>query len=218
MSCSSISNKVALGAGCYWGTEKYVVKDFQKIFPNSIKTAKVGFMAPEPQKAITNPTYRQVCSGTSGHIEVLDVELNQPEIYFEELIKFFFQFHDPTTKNQQGNDRGYQYASCVFTSDSEQSRITKKVIQDLQVLIDKKLITAYSNKKVETFVADYNTFYEAQEDHQEYLMKNPNGYCNHRIRFKEWPSITASTETSPPSPSPTSGGFLSKIFGQPKGE
>lgn len=147
-------------------------------------------MAPEPEKALKNPTYRQVCSGTSGHIEVLDVELSHPK-YYEELVKFFFQFHDPTTKNRQGNDVGYQYASCIFASDEEQASIAQKVKQDVQKLIDQKLITSYSNSKVETFISKYNQFYEAQEDHQEYLSKNPNGYCNHRIRFKDWPTSSA---------------------------
>jgi len=161
--------------------------DFQKLFPNSIKSAKVGFMSPEPEKAVKNPSYRQVCSGTTGHVEVLDVELNEPEKHFEELVKFFFQFHDPTTKNRQGNDRGFQYASCVFTSDEEQKRIAQKVKEEVQHLVDQGKITSYSDKKVETFLADYNTFYEAEKEHQEYLMKNPNGYCNHFFRFRSWP-------------------------------
>ena len=84
-----LSNKLALGAGCYWGTEKYVRKDFQKMFPNSIKDCAVGFMSPESKPRISRPTYEQVCSGASGHIEVLYVELNEPEKHFEELIRFF---------------------------------------------------------------------------------------------------------------------------------
>jgi peptide-methionine (S)-S-oxide reductase len=144
-------------------------------------------MAPNPESALKNPTYRQVCSGTSGHIEVLDLELSDAK-YFEDLVKFFFQFHDPTTKNRQGNDVGYQYASCIFVSNKEQESIALKVKQDVQKLVDQKRILSYANAKVETFIASYNQFYEAQEDHQEYLTKNPNGYCNHRIRFKDWPS------------------------------
>lgn len=97
----AISHTLALGAGCYWGTEKYVVKDFQKKFPNSIKKAKVGFMSVDPENAIKNPNYRQVCSGTTGYVEVLYVELNDPASTFEPLVRFFFQFHDPTTKDRQ---------------------------------------------------------------------------------------------------------------------
>ena len=171
-----MSTNLALGAGCYWGTEKYVKKNFQEMFPNSILSAKVGFMSPDPN-AMTNPSYRQVCSGSTGHVEVLNVELSDPEKHFKELIKFFFQFHDPTTKNRQGNDAGTQYASCIFCSDDEQTRIANKVIADLQSHIDAGRVTSsYAKKKVETFVTNATTFYEAQEEHQEYLMKNPNGY------------------------------------------
>ena len=172
---TEISKKLALGAGCYWGTEKYVKKNFQEMFPNSIMNAKVGFMSPDPN-AMKNPTYRQVCSGSTGHVEVLDVELNDPEKHFEELVKFFFQFHDPTTKNRQGNDTGTQYASCIFCSDEKQMNIAKKVINELQQHIDSGNVTSYSNLKVETYVAKTNTFYEAHEEHQEYLMKHPSGY------------------------------------------
>jgi Peptide methionine sulfoxide reductase len=77
---------------CYWGTEKYIVIDFQKRFPNSIHKASVGFMSPNPN-AVKNPSYRQVCSGTTSHVEVLHIELNDPDTHFEELIKFFFMFH-----------------------------------------------------------------------------------------------------------------------------
>merc|ERR1711862_775879 len=164
----SMSTNFALGAGCYWGTEKYVKKDFQKMFPNSILSANVGFMSPDPN-AIKNPTYRQVCSGSTGHVEVLNVELNDPEKHFEELVKFFFQFHDPTTKNRQGNDVGTQYASCIFCSDEEQTRLANKVIAELQGHIDAGRIKSYANKKVETYVTKTNTFYEAHEEHQEYL-------------------------------------------------
>jgi len=186
---SNLSTNLALGAGCYWGTEKYVKKNFQEMFPNSILSAKVGFMSPDPN-AMKNPTYRQVCSGSTGHVEVLNVELRDPEKHFEELIKFFFQFHDPTTKNRQGNDAGTQYASCIFCSDDKQIKIAKKVIDELQEHVDARRVTSYCNGKIETYVANTTTFYEAHEEHQEYLMKHPNGYCNHRVRFRSWPKMT----------------------------
>merc|ERR1739838_127388 len=129
--------------------------DFQKKFPGVIANAKVGFMNPDPN-GMKNPSYRQVCSGATGHVEVLNVELTKkasetPEI-FEEMMKFFYRFHDPTTLNRQGNDRGTQYGSVVFCSSAEPK------------------------------IADFTTFYEAHEEHQEYLFKNPSGYCNHRYR------------------------------------
>merc|ERR1711935_668653 len=162
-----IASTLALGAGCYWGTEKYIVKDFQKKYPGCIANAKVGFMNPDPN-GMKDPSYRQVCSGRTGHVEVLNIELTSeasstPEI-FEEMMKFFYQFHDPTTLNQQGNDSGSQYGSVIFCSSDEQK------------------------KKIESAIVDYTTFYEAHEEHQEYLAKNPLGYCTHRYRFKSWPT------------------------------
>eukprot|EP00536_Pseudo-nitzschia_multiseries_P005759 jgi/Psemu1/13406/gm1.13406_g len=185
-----IASTLAIGAGCYWGTEKYIVKDFQKMHPGCIANAKVGFMNPDPN-GIKNPSYRQVCSGSTGHVEVLNIELSDeaastPEV-FEDLMKFFYMFHDPTTLNQQGNDRGTQYGSVVFVSSPDQRKIAERVKDELQLHMDSKVITSYQRKKVETTIADYTTFYEAHEEHQEYLAKNPSGYCNHRYRFKSWP-------------------------------
>ena len=104
------------------------------------------------------------------------MKLANPEKHFEMLIWFFFQFYDPTTKNRQGNDRGSQYASCIFCSDEKQMNIAKKVITELQGHIEARRITSYSNKKVTTYVTEANTFYEAHTAHQEYLAKNPFGY------------------------------------------
>jgi len=186
-----IASTLALGAGCYWGTEKYIVKDFQKKHPGCIANAKVGFMNPDPN-GMKDPSYRQVCSGSTGHVEVLNIELTPeasatPEI-FEEMMRFFYTFHDPTTLNSQGNDRGTQYGSVVFCSDETQKGIAENVKSQLQGHIDAKNVKAYQKKKVETAVVDYTTFYEAHEEHQEYLANNPSGYCNHRYRFKDWPT------------------------------
>lgn len=143
-------------------------------------------MNPDPN-GMENPTYRQVCSGSTGHVEVLEVELNDPDKNFEELIKFFFMFHDPTTLNRQGNDVGTQYASYIFCDGEEQIKIANKVKDELQAAMDAGKVKSYVGKKVETAIGPMTTFYPAHEEHQEYLMKNPNGYCNHRFRFKEWP-------------------------------
>lgn len=164
------------------------MKDFQKKFPGSIKKAKVGFMSTDPNNPISNPNYRQVCSGTTGYVEVLYIELNDPERTFEPLIKFFFQFHDPTTKDQQGNDVGTQYSSVIFCDDDAQTTIANNVKNELQKLIDDGKIKAYINKQVSTIIVRTAPFVEAHEEHQEYLDKNPYGYCNHSIRFNEWPT------------------------------
>lgn len=185
MSSSAIGSTVSLGAGCYWGTEKYIKVEFEKMFPGSIKSARVGFMSPEKDHP-KNPSYRQVCTGTTGHVEVLQVELNDPISHFEELIKYFFCFHDPTTLDRQGNDTGSQYASAIFVSDDHQKEVAEKVMSDLQSYITLSK-SPYSGKKIATKIHDINEFYQAQESHQEYLMKNPNGYCNHYLRLKKWP-------------------------------
>ncbi len=160
--------------------------DFQMKFPNAIKEASVGFMSPLNQPQMKNPSYRQVCSGTSGHVEVLYVELNEPKKHFEELIRFFFTLHDPTLKDRQGNDRGFQYSSWVFCGDEEQFRIVEKVRGELQEAIDQKVVKAFMTTKVETQICDLKEFTLAEEKHQRYLAKHPNGYCNHRIRMKIW--------------------------------
>jgi peptide-methionine (S)-S-oxide reductase len=160
--------------------------DFQKRFPGAVKKARVGFMSPLRSPRIKNPTYEQVCTGQSGHVEVLYVELNDPSKHFEELCRFFFTFHDPTLKNRQGNDAGFQYSSWIFCGDNEQFQIAQKVKRALQVAIDRKVITAYVNSGVQTQITDLSEFTEAHAAHQEYLFKNPNGYCNHRIRVTKW--------------------------------
>jgi peptide-methionine (S)-S-oxide reductase len=163
----------------------------QKLFLSLIKK-KVGFMSPDPN-AMKDPSYQQVCSGSTGHVEVLNVELtaeaaSTPAIY-EDLIKFFFRFHDPTTRNRQGNDVGTQYASIIFCTSEQQKKIAQTVKQELQDAVNAKKITSFQSTTVETQIVDYTTFYEAHEEHQEYLFKNPSGYCNHRFRFQEWPEL-----------------------------
>lgn len=188
---SGLSHTVALGAGCYWGTEKYVRKDFQKRFPGSIKSATVGFMSPQAQPRFRKPSYKDVCTGRTGHVEVLLVELNDPAAHFEELMRFFFMFHDSTTANRQGNDRGSQYASFVFCGDQQQLAIANKVRDELQQLLDAGAIRAFDASKVTTAITPLQEFTPADESHQRYLEKHPNGYCNHRMRFKQWPTLVA---------------------------
>ena len=93
------------GAGCYWGTEKYYATNFQKQHPNSLLGYAVGFMSPDPN-AVENPAYRAVCSGMTGHVEVLHIKFDKSKVSYEKLVKHLFTFHDPTTKEGQGNDKG----------------------------------------------------------------------------------------------------------------
>jgi peptide-methionine (S)-S-oxide reductase len=181
-----ISNRACFGAGCYWGTEKYFYHDFGKRENNGkIVKGQVGFMGPE--SAPENPSYKDVCSGSTGHVEVYDLEFEGGADYYEAIVRFFFQFHDPTTFNKQGNDKGTQYASVIYCYDKKQFDIAQKVRSELQVLIDEKRVTSFTEKKVNTDIRMKTIFYPAHAEHQDYLANNPNGYCNHRIRFAEWP-------------------------------
>jgi len=145
-------------------------------------------MSPEAQPRIKNPTYEQVCTGRSGHVEVLYVELNNPKKHFEEVLRFFFTFHDPTLKDRQGNDRGFQYSSWIFCGDDEQFEIARKVRAELQDAMkhSKSVRGVFKNPTVETQLSDLKEFTIAGDEHQNYLARNPTGYCNHRIRLKQW--------------------------------
>jgi peptide-methionine (S)-S-oxide reductase len=158
-----------------------------KVFPGSGKVVEgnVGFMGPATAKK--DPSYKEVCTGTTGHVEVYDLKFEGGETAYENLVKHFFMFHDPTTLNRQGNDRGTQYASAIFVYDDKQKEIATRVKKELQELINKSKIPGYQNKEVVTHITEATTFYPAHEEHQEYLEKNPGGYCNHGYRFSHWP-------------------------------
>lgn len=189
---NDINSHAVFGAGCYWGTEKYLFYDFQKKMKEKGKlgriiSGQVGFMG--PASAPSNPSYKDVCSGATGHVEVYHCEFEGGSEFYEAMVRYFFQFHDPTTFNKQGNDKGTQYASVIYCFDQKQIDIATKVRADLQQLIDEKKVTAFAEKRVNTDIRSATTFFPAHAEHQDYLANNPNGYCNHRVRFAEWPSV-----------------------------
>ena len=141
-----------------------------------------------PPTAKANPTYREVCTGSTGHVEVYDMEFNGGDETFEKLVRHFFMFHDPTTMDRQGNDRGSQYASVIFCYNDAQVSIAQKVKAELQKLVDAGKVK-YSEKKVVTDIRPATIFYAGPTDHQKYLENNPFGYCNHGYRFQKWPSL-----------------------------
>jgi peptide-methionine (S)-S-oxide reductase len=135
-----------------------------------------------------NPTYEEVCSGSTGHVEVAQVAFDAAKVSYRDLVKFFFTFHDPTLLNRQGNDRGTQYASCIFATSEEQKKVANEVIKELQGMIDSKSIEfvrarSFEGDRVTTQVRDAGAFFPAKEENQMYLAQNPGGYCNHSIRF-----------------------------------
>jgi peptide-methionine (S)-S-oxide reductase len=180
-----ISNQACFGGGCFWGVEKYFKDEFANMHPESNIAGKVGYMG--PKTAVVNPSYKDVCTGKTGHVEVYNFSFDGgPEMY-EKLVRFFYRFHDPTTLNQQGNDRGTQYGSVIFCYDDEQKEIAHRVTKSLQTILSSSDENIYrGGDKVRTDVREATVFYAATEEHQEYLMKNPWGYCNHRLWFT-WP-------------------------------
>ena len=116
------------GAGCYWGTERFIVNKLGEEYKGAILGNAVGFMSPN-KDAEANPAYKKVCTGTTTHVEVLHFRFDNTVISYEELVKYFFTFHDPTTRNKQGNDNGTQYASCIFYHSEEQKKTAEMVIE-----------------------------------------------------------------------------------------
>ncbi|MGH8014587.1 MAG: bifunctional methionine sulfoxide reductase B/A protein [Candidatus Zixiibacteriota bacterium] len=145
--------------GCFWGTEHLLKK-----FPGVIST-RVGYMGGHTK----NPTYKQVCEGNTGHAEANEVVYDPIKTTYEELAKYFFEIHDPTQINRQGPDIGDQYRSAVFYADETQKRIAEKLIGQLKA----------KGLKVATELAAADTFYEAEQYHQDYYTytgKEP--YCH----------------------------------------
>ncbi len=150
-----------MGAGCFWCVEA-VFDDLK-----GVESVESGYSGGHTE----NPTYQQVCSETTGHAEVANVNFNPQEISFKEILQVFFAVHDPTTLNRQGNDVGSSYRSAIFYHDENQKRIAEEVIKE---------VTAegvYDNPIV-TEVTPFDKFYIAENYHQEYFANNPNQpYC-----------------------------------------
>ncbi len=157
--------KALLGAGCFWGVE-HILKKI-----DGIVSTDVGYSG----GSVVDPTYPMVCSGGTGHAEVVLVEFDSSVISYEKVLDVFFRLHDPTTLNRQHNDIGTQYRSVIFTYNDEQKRIAHEVIKKLN---DSKVF----DKPVVTQVLPATKFYKAEDYHQDYLVKNPDGYMCHILR------------------------------------
>jgi len=150
------------GLGCFWGAER---KFWQ--LPGVYTTA-VGYAA----GYTPNPTYHEVCSGMTGHNEVVFVVFDPKAISYAELLKVFWESHNPTQGMQQGNDRGTQYRSGIYTYSDEQ----KQLAEDSRDLYQKALNKS-GYPAITTEILEAPEFYYAEDYHQQYLAKNPNGYC-----------------------------------------
>lgn len=154
-----------LAGGCFWGMEE-ILRNI-----NGVTNTVVGYSG----GTIDNPNYGIVKLGTSGHAESVQIEFDPKKISYAELLGYFFRMHDPTTLNQQGNDKGTQYRSAIFFHSPEQERTAKEVIAKIENA--KKW-----PRPIVTQVIPAAKFYPAEEYHQDYLKKNPGGYTCHWLR------------------------------------
>jgi peptide-methionine (S)-S-oxide reductase len=148
--------------GCFWGAEKLFWE-----LPGVYSTA-VGYAG----GFTPNPTYEEVCSGATGHAEVVRVIYDPQKIGYDDLLKAFWESHDPTQGMRQGNDLGTQYRSAIFTQDAEQrqaAEASRRIFQER--------LTAAGHGSITTEISDAPEFFYAEDYHQQYLAKNPDGYC-----------------------------------------
>ena len=165
-----------LAGGCFWG-----MQDLLRRYPGVIST-RVGYTGGD----VPNATYRN----HGAHAEAIEIIFDPQKLSYRQLLEFFFQIHDPTTLNRQGNDRGTSYRSAIFYTSQEQERTAREVISDLEA-------SRLWAGKVVTEITKAGPFWEAEPEHQDYLERYPNGYTCHFIR-PEWklPSPVAAHRAS----------------------
>jgi len=154
-----------LAGGCFWGMEEIIRK-----IPGVIKTT-VGYTG----GTTSNPTYEDVCTGGTGHAEAIQVEFDSARMSYESLLDYFFRMHDPTTLNRQHNDVGTQYRSAIFYTSEAQKRTAESV----KARWDR---SGKFNRPITTEITAATKFYPAEEYHQKYLVKQPDGYTCHVLR------------------------------------
>ena len=158
--------EATLAGGCFWCLESA----FKQL--EGVIDAQSGYAGGQ----LENPSYEQVCSGTTGHAEVVRLQFNPEHISFREILEIFFALHDPTQLNRQGNDIGTQYRSAVFYHNAEQREQTEAIIAE----IEREQIWpgADGKGKVVTQIEPLDTYYAAEEYHRDYFLRNPeNQYC-----------------------------------------
>jgi peptide-methionine (S)-S-oxide reductase len=158
---SSRTEVATLGGGCFWCLEA-VYEELR-----GVEKVESGYTG----GAVPNPTYRQVCTGTTGHAEVVQVTFDPEVVSFREILEIFFTIHDPTTLNRQGADVGTQYRSAIFYHDEEQKRVAEEVVAELEE-------AHLWNDPIVTEVKPFDTFYVAEDYHQGYYRNNEyQPYC-----------------------------------------
>jgi len=150
------------GMGCFWGAEKQFWQ------ADGVFSTQVGYAA----GLTPNPTYEEVCSGRTGHNEVVRVAFDPASTSYEAMLKLFWENHNPTQGMRQGNDTGTQYRSGIYTFDAEQRRLAQQSREAYQTQL-----TAAGFGPISSEIVDSVRFYYAEDYHQQYLAKNPAGYC-----------------------------------------
>jgi peptide methionine sulfoxide reductase msrA/msrB len=154
-----------LAGGCFWGVQELIRK-----LPGVVESI-VGYTGGN----LDQPGYEQVHTGRTGHAEAVQIVFDPKVISYEELLRYFFRLHDPTTPNRQGNDRGTQYRSAIYFHGEEQRKVAERVKAE----VDK---SGKWQAKVVTEIVPASTFYPAEDYHQDYLQKHPDGYTCHYLR------------------------------------
>jgi len=155
--------KAYFGAGCFWGVEA----EFRKL--DGVIRTSVGYMGGNTE----NPSYEEVCTDTTGHVEVVEIEYDENILQFSELLDKFMTIHDPTQLNRQGPDIGSQYRSVIFYTNNDQYDISTKSILKLNNKIDKSIVTTVEAK---------SKYYLAEEYHQKYLEKKGLASCHVNLK------------------------------------
>ena len=161
----SVVNKAYFSGGCFWCTEAI----YKRL--KGVLDVKPGYCGGN----IQNPTYKEVCSGKTGHAETVEISYDTTIIDFQSLLKVFFEIHDPTTLNRQGNDVGTQYRSAIFFHNLNQKNIAERSLKE-------KSNSKIFKNRIVTTIEKLDIFYEAENYHQDYFNNNPNApYCQYII-------------------------------------
>jgi len=154
--------QIVVGMGCFWGAERVFWR------APGVYTTAVGYAG----GFTPNPTYEEACSGRTGHTEAVLIVFDPQETSYEEMLRLFWENHDPTQGMRQGNDQGTQYRSAIYTTTADQQKKAEESRRAYQAALSNA-----HRGTITTEIRDAPEFYYAEEYHQQYLAKNPNGYC-----------------------------------------
>ena len=168
------AEKIFLGLGCFWGAERLF---WQQPF---VHVTSVGYGGGFTK----NPTYQDLCSGQTGHAELVQIVFDKGEDTFKKILKVFWESHDPTQGMRQGNDIGTQYRSCIYVENEKFLEIARSSLKSFQEILNKNNFGA----EITTEISINKEFFYAEDYHQQYLAKNPDGYCGIKgvgVEFEE---------------------------------